>query len=150
MSLGFLFFLRFILLCIYFSLKDNCFTVLCWFLLNINMNQPQVYICPLPLEPPSHLLSQALGFLAQKLPQNLKEGGDGLVCCLLKIMDFPGLCGKKKKKNLGLQSGENGKPFQVSEPGRLRCDVILKIPVASEEENGLEREAFTQQSGQRA
>ena len=25
---------------IYFWLKDNCFTVLCWFLPNINMNQP--------------------------------------------------------------------------------------------------------------
>ena len=34
---------------------DNCFTVLCWFLPYINMNQSQVYICPLPFEPPSHL-----------------------------------------------------------------------------------------------
>ena len=25
---------------IYFSLKDNCFTVFCWFLPNININQP--------------------------------------------------------------------------------------------------------------
>ena len=28
-----------------------------WFLPNINMNQPQVYICPLLLKPPSHLPS---------------------------------------------------------------------------------------------
>ena len=28
---------------------------MCWFLQNINMNQPKVYICPLPPEPPSHL-----------------------------------------------------------------------------------------------
>ena len=36
-----------------FFLEDNCFTILCWFLPYINMNQPQVYIYPLPLEPPS-------------------------------------------------------------------------------------------------
>ena len=29
------------MLCVFFFyLKDNCFTVLCWFLPNINMNQP--------------------------------------------------------------------------------------------------------------
>ena len=32
-------------------MEDNCFTILCWFLPNINMNQLQVYLCPLPLEP---------------------------------------------------------------------------------------------------
>ena len=31
-------------------MKDNCFTVLCWFLPYVNINQPQVYMCPLPLE----------------------------------------------------------------------------------------------------
>ena len=36
-------------------LKDNCFTEFCCFLSNLNMNQPQVYIYPLPFEPPSHL-----------------------------------------------------------------------------------------------
>ena len=36
-------------------MKDNCFTTLCWFLPCINMNQPLVYICPLPFETPSHL-----------------------------------------------------------------------------------------------
>ena len=30
-----------------FLLQDVCFTILCWFLPHINMNQPQVYICPL-------------------------------------------------------------------------------------------------------
>ena len=25
-------------------MKDNCFTELCWFLPNVNMNQPQVYM----------------------------------------------------------------------------------------------------------
>ena len=35
-------------------LQGICFTILCWFLPYINMNQPQVYMCPLPLEPPSH------------------------------------------------------------------------------------------------
>ena len=37
-------------------MKDNCFTVLCWFLPYIHMNQPQVYVCPLSLESPSRLL----------------------------------------------------------------------------------------------
>ena len=36
-------------------MKDNCFVVLCWFLPNVNMNQPQVYLCPLLPEPPPHL-----------------------------------------------------------------------------------------------
>ena len=51
---------------IYFFQLDNCFTILCWFFPYINMNQPQVYICPLPLEPPtlSHpsTLSQSTRF----------------------------------------------------------------------------------------
>ena len=38
-----------------FLLKDNCFTEFCCFLSNLNMNQPQAYIYPLPFEPPSHL-----------------------------------------------------------------------------------------------
>ena len=38
-----------------FLLKDNCFTEFCCFLSNLYMNQPQVYIYPLPFEPPSHL-----------------------------------------------------------------------------------------------
>ena len=37
---------------IYFQLEFNCFRILCWFLPYTNMNQPQVYICPLPREPP--------------------------------------------------------------------------------------------------
>ena len=36
-------------------MKDNCFTEFCCFLSNLNMNQPQVYTYPLPVEPPSHL-----------------------------------------------------------------------------------------------
>ena len=36
-------------------MKDNCFTEFCCFLSNLNMNQPYVYIYPLPFEPPSHL-----------------------------------------------------------------------------------------------
>ena len=39
----------------FFFLKDNCFTEFCCFLSNINMNQPQVYIYPLPFEPRSYL-----------------------------------------------------------------------------------------------
>ena len=40
---------------IYFLLKNNCFTEFCGFMSNLNMNQPQVCIYPLPFEPPSHL-----------------------------------------------------------------------------------------------
>ena len=36
-------------------MEDSCFTILCWFLQSINMNQPHVYIWPFPLEPRSHL-----------------------------------------------------------------------------------------------
>ena len=43
----------FLLAFLKFLLQDICFTILCWFLPYINMNQPQVYICLLPLEPPS-------------------------------------------------------------------------------------------------
>ena len=51
------FFLSFNFKFIFFKLEDNCFTELCWFLPNIHMNQPYtVYLSPLPLEPPSHLL----------------------------------------------------------------------------------------------
>ena len=41
---------------LFILLEDNCFTLLCWPLPYINMNQPQVYICPLLPESPSHLL----------------------------------------------------------------------------------------------
>ena len=40
-------------------MEDNCFTMLCWFLPCINMNQPQIYICPLPPERPSRLPPQS-------------------------------------------------------------------------------------------
>ena len=36
-------------------MEDNCFTIFCWFLPYISISQPQVYVCPLPLEPLSHL-----------------------------------------------------------------------------------------------
>ena len=39
---------------IYILLKDNCFIEFCCFLSNLNMNQPYVYVYPLPFEPPSH------------------------------------------------------------------------------------------------
>ena len=38
-----------------FLIARYFFTILCWFLPYISMNQPQVYICPLSLEPPSRL-----------------------------------------------------------------------------------------------
>ena len=39
---------------LFFPLEDNCFTVLCWPLPYINMNQPQIYTCPLLPRPLSH------------------------------------------------------------------------------------------------
>ena len=38
-----------------FSLENNYFTILWWFLLYIDMNQPWVHMCPPILNPPSHL-----------------------------------------------------------------------------------------------
>ena len=40
---------------IHFLLKDNCFTEFCYFLSNLNINQPWVYIYPLPFKACSHL-----------------------------------------------------------------------------------------------
>ena len=59
---------------IYFLLEDNCFTILCWFLPHINVNQPwYTYVSTLvnlpPTSHPSHLsrLSQSTRF---ELPAN--------------------------------------------------------------------------------
>ena len=43
------------MLIFFFLLKDNCFTEFCCFLSNFYINQPYVYIYPLPFEPPYHL-----------------------------------------------------------------------------------------------
>ena len=40
-----------------FFIKDNCFTEFCCFLSNLDMNQPQAYIYPLPFVLPSHFLN---------------------------------------------------------------------------------------------
>ena len=51
-------------------MKDDCFTILCWFLPHVNMNQSKVHICPVPVLPPtpSHpsrwLQSLSLSFLS--------------------------------------------------------------------------------------
>ena len=69
---------------IYFYLEDNCFTILCWFLPNINRishryTLPQVreYRCPLPLELPSHFPSHHPSRLSQgtrfELPVSYKK-----------------------------------------------------------------------------
>ena len=50
-----LFFLLLFSFSYFFKLKDNCFAVLCWPLPSISVDQPQAYICPLPVSPPSHL-----------------------------------------------------------------------------------------------
>ena len=48
-----------------FLLKDSCFTILCWFLPCINMNQPQVYIGSLP--PMSHPSKLSQGVVLSSL-----------------------------------------------------------------------------------
>ena len=50
-------------------MEDNYLIVLCWFLPYINMNQPQGYVCPLPLE----LLSLLEAFLI------LTDGMEGML-----------------------------------------------------------------------
>ena len=42
--------------------------MLCWFLPYINRNQPQVYICPLPFELPSHLLPHSTPLSCHRAP----------------------------------------------------------------------------------
>ena len=49
-------------------LQDVCFTILCWLLPHININQSQVYICPLSLEPPSHLPSHPTPLSCHRAP----------------------------------------------------------------------------------
>ena len=39
---------------LFFLLEYDCFTMLCYFLLYNEMNHPYVYMCLLPLAPPSH------------------------------------------------------------------------------------------------
>ena len=70
-------------------MENNCFTVLCWFLPYINLNQSQVYICPFLLEPPSHLtaippptLSQSTGLWAF-VKQQILNCYPFYMCCLL-------------------------------------------------------------------
>ena len=60
---------------IYLVLKNNCFIILCWFLPHINMNQLYVYICPLPLEPLSHLPPHPTPLGCHRAP--------GLISCVL-------------------------------------------------------------------
>ena len=47
-----------VFVCFFLKLENDCFTMLCWFLPYNNVNQPQVCICPLPFELPSHPQTQ--------------------------------------------------------------------------------------------
>ena len=40
---------------LFFFFNSKIIATLCWFLPYINMDQPQVYICPLPCKPPSSI-----------------------------------------------------------------------------------------------
>ena len=48
--------LRFLYWCLkrFLKLEDNCLTMLYWFLPHNSVNQPEVQVCPLPLEPLFH------------------------------------------------------------------------------------------------
>ena len=65
-------------------MKDNCFTVLCWFLANINMNQPQVYPLLLILQHPFRVV-----FLYSSTPKSLQ-----MVMAAMKLKDAYSLEGK--------------------------------------------------------
>ena len=41
-----------------FQFENNCFTILCWFLQYISMNQPQIHICLLPQLPPLQVATE--------------------------------------------------------------------------------------------
>ena len=45
----------------FFPLEDNCFPILYWPLPYINMNRPQIYICPLLPRPLSHPIPSRVG-----------------------------------------------------------------------------------------
>ena len=77
------------LLLFYFYLEDNCFTVLYWFLLYNNLNQPYVYIHssllsfpPDPSQPPTHWI------LSSRLSQSTRLGPSSLplALCFYMIM----------------------------------------------------------------
>ena len=92
---GYIFFVvcLFLYLCIYFWLRDNCFTILCWFLLYINMYQPlnthmppaSLTSLPPPFPSPSSRLSQSPGM--SSLSHIAKEifffSHPGLYCILI-------------------------------------------------------------------
>ena len=40
---------------LFFFFNSRIIATVCWFLPHINMDQPQVYICPLPCKPPSSI-----------------------------------------------------------------------------------------------
>ena len=54
-------------------MKDNCFTILCCFLPNINMNQPSVYLYPLPFEHHSHLSPQWILFWSPRPSEKISR-----------------------------------------------------------------------------
>ena len=67
----------------FFSLKDKYFTELCWFLPNINIGiQPQVYICPFPLQPPSQVGFLIFFFTHLGWREKTKQ-----VCVQVKVLD---------------------------------------------------------------
>ena len=82
----------------YFTFNWRMISILWWFLPHINMNQPEVYICPLPLKPPCHLPphttllgchSTGFGFpvsYSKLMGIFLMNGSDGQLLSLLIIL----------------------------------------------------------------
>ena len=60
--------------------------MLCWFLPYISMNQPLVYICSLPLEPPSHLPPHSYPL---RLSQSPSLSSLSRICCGLLVNQAP-------------------------------------------------------------
>ena len=61
-------------------MKYNWFTEFFCFMQNLNLNQPQVYIYPLPFEPPSHLLPQPTRLDWYRAPVEFPEP---YICCII-------------------------------------------------------------------
>ena len=101
----------------FFLMEDNCFTILYWPLLYINMNQLQIHICPLPPEPPFHVpvLPEGVSESRSVVSDSLQPHG------LYSPWNSPG-----QNTGVGSLSLLQGIfPTQGSNPGLLDCRWIL-------------------------
>ena len=84
-----------------FLIGHNCFTIFCCFLPYINMNQPSVYISPLPLEPRSPLPPHPTPLGCHRAP--------GGVPCIIYNKFYIFLNNRRKQKEQHEEKSEGGK-----------------------------------------